>query len=90
MAIMRPQWPHTINDIVKAIDNVWGLVGATTDAGQLIKLEKSLKEPVEYTLTEYEGTDESKIAKETRFAAGDREAAIKAFAKLLGFTEAGA
>ncbi|MBK7838912.1 MAG: hypothetical protein IPJ49_14785 [Candidatus Obscuribacter sp.] len=58
MQITRAQWPHTVDDIVKALDGVWGLCGAHGTNGNLYRLERSLHEPVIYTLTEYRGEDE--------------------------------
>lgn len=84
--LQRPQWPHTVDDIVKSLDGVWGLVGATTETGTLLRLERSLHEPVTYTLVEYEGSDESRIAKKTAFSEEQKASAVNEFAKLLGFT----
>lgn len=85
MAIMRPQWPHTVDDIVKSLDGIWGLVGATATTGNLLRLERSLHEPLVYTLTEYEGEDETKILRQQTFPGDDKKAAIQEFARLLGF-----
>lgn len=85
MVIMRPQWPHTVNDIVKALDGVWGVVGATGTTGNLLRLERSLKEPFVYVLTEYQGQDESKVVRENQYETEQRDAAVKDFALMLGF-----
>lgn len=85
MVIMRPQWPHTVHDIVKALDGVWGVVGATGTTGNLLRLERSLKEPFTYVLTEYSGQDESKVLREDTYGTDQREAAVKEFAQMLGF-----
>lgn len=84
--IMRPQWPHTINDIVKALDGIWGVVGATGTSGNLLRLERSLKEPVTYVLTEYHGQDETRTIRENRYEADQKDAAVREFAGLLGFS----
>ncbi len=84
--LMRPQWPHTIDDIFKSLDGVWGLVGATGENGNLYRLERSLHEPLVYTLSEYRGNEESEILKKEIFEASQKEAAVQAFAKALGFT----
>lgn len=86
MAIMRPQWPHTVEDIVKSLDGIWGLVGATGDSGNLLRLERSLHEPLVYTLTEYEGQDESKVVRKQTFPGEEKKAAVQEFARLLGFS----
>lgn len=85
MSIMRPQWPHTVDDIVKSLDGTWGLVGATGTSGNLLRLERSLHEPLEYTLTEYEGESEEKVLSKKTFAADDKKSAVQEFARLLGF-----
>jgi len=81
----RPQWPHTINDILKSLDGVWGLVGATSTEGNLMRLERSLSEPLSYTLTEYKGEDESAVIRQNVFEGSQKEAAVKEFARSIGF-----
>ena len=85
MITQRAQWPHTIDDIVKSLDGVWGVVGATSTKGNLMRLERSLKEPTVYTLTEYEGNDESKVLDKVDFEKGQREEAVSRFARAIGF-----
>lgn len=83
--ITRAQWPHTVQDIVKALDGVWGLCGAHGINGNLYRLERSLHEPVLYTFTEYRGEDESDIVKREEYALEERQTAINKFAVALGF-----
>jgi hypothetical protein len=85
--ITRAQWPHTIADIRKSLDGVWGLVGATGENGNLFRLERSLQDPVVYRLTEYKGTDEEVALSSTVYEAAQKEEAVKEFAQRLGFTE---
>jgi hypothetical protein len=85
MMLVRAQWPHTIEDITKALDGVWGVVGATSENGTLFRLERTLKEPTTYTLIEYVGADENAIASTDTFAQDKREEAVKRFAKAIGF-----
>lgn len=84
--LMRPQWPHTVDDIIKSLDGVWGLVGATGENGNLYRLERSLHEPLIYTLSEFRGNEESEVLKKETFDSGAKDAAVKAFAKAIGFT----
>ncbi|HEY9784228.1 MAG TPA: hypothetical protein V6D17_02425 [Candidatus Obscuribacterales bacterium] len=84
--LIRPQWPHTIEDITKSLEGVWGLVGATGTNGNLYRLERSLHEPLVYTLTEYKGNEESDVIRRDVFEGGKRDEAVKAFAKAIGFT----
>jgi hypothetical protein len=83
--VTRAQWPHTIEDIIKALDGVWGLIGANGVNGNLYRLEKSLHEPVVYTLTEYRGADESDIVRREEYSGDDRLTAINVFAVAIGF-----
>ena len=81
----RAQWPHTIDDIIKSLDGVWGLVGATAVNGNLLRLERSLHEPLQYVVTEYNGSDESDVIRKQVFSADKRQEAINDFAVAIGF-----
>lgn len=89
MVVIRPQWPHTVDDIVKSLDGVWGVVGAISSSGNLIRLERSFKEPTVYRFVEYKGTDENSALRELSFSAEERNLAINEFAGLLGFKRLG-
>ena len=81
----RPQWPHTIDDIIGSLDGIWGLVGATGTNGNLYRLERSLHEPLSYTLTEYRLQDETDIVSRQIYSAEQRQEAINEFARAIGF-----
>ena len=81
---MRPQWPHTVDDIVKALDGVWGVVVAMNTSGNLLRLEKSLKPPFTYSFVECRGTDQSSPLRQESFSALEKDAAVVEFARLLG------
>jgi hypothetical protein len=81
----RPQWPHTLEDITKSLDGIWGLVGATGLNGNLFRLERSLHEPLTYTFTEYRGQDESDIVRRQIYGKAERDEAIREFAQAIGF-----
>lgn len=81
----RPQWPHTIDDVVNSLEGVWGLVGATGINGNLFRLERSLHQPLVYTLTEYEGSEEEKVIRKRTFDANERDEAVNEFAQAIGF-----
>lgn len=85
MLTTRPQWPHTVDDIRKSLDGIWGLVGATGANGNLLRLERSLHQPLIYTVTEYEGNDESKIVNKKTYSADQKENAVNDFASAIGF-----
>ncbi len=82
---IRAQWPHSIEDIEKSLDGIWGLVGATGPSGDLYRLERSLNEPYVFTVTEYNGVDEADIKNKQTFESGKRVEAIAVFAKAIGF-----
>lgn len=85
MVITRPQWPHTIDDIRNSLDGIWGLVGATGSNGNLLRLERSLHQPLVYTISEYEGQDENKVVRKQTYTAEQKEQAISDFAGAIGF-----
>jgi len=85
MLTTRSQWPHTIEDIRKSLDGIWGLVGATGTSGNLLRLERSLHQPLVYTVTEYEGDDEGKTVRKSVYTGEQKEEAINDFASSIGF-----
>jgi hypothetical protein len=85
--LQRPEWPHTINDIVKALDGIWGIVGAISTEGNLLRLERSLHEPTTYTLTEYNLQDEASVRQTKHYTAEQKPFAVGEFARLLGFSQ---
>lgn len=84
MFTTRPQWPHTIDDVRKSLDGIWGLVGATGTNGNLLRLERSLHQPLIYTVTEYAGSDESKVIRKKTYNADEKEQAVSDFASAIG------
>ncbi|HEY9792317.1 MAG TPA: hypothetical protein V6D22_18085 [Candidatus Obscuribacterales bacterium] len=86
MYITRPQWPHTVDDIVKSLDGIWGVVGATDTQGNVIRLERSMSEPTTYVLTQYKGQDESDIIDKKSYTAEQKSDAVRLFASKLGFS----
>ena len=83
--ISRPEWPHTVDDIRKSLDGVWGLVGAIGTNGNLFRLERSLYQPFNFKLTEYEGTQEEQILTTKMYDENCKEQAVQDFAAKLGF-----
>ena len=81
----RSHWPHTLEDVTNSLDGIWGLVGASGSNGNLYRLERSLHEPLTYTLSEYRGEDESDIVRRQMYGVDQREEAIKEFAQAIGF-----
>ncbi len=85
MVVTRAQWPHTVEDITASLDGIWGLVGALGTSGNLLRLERSLHQPLVYTLIEFDGKDESKVLNKQTFTADERDQAVNKFAQALGF-----
>ena len=81
----RAQWPHSIEDITNSLDGIWGLVGAQGTNGNLVRLERSLHQPLTYTLSEFEGHDETKVVRKKTYTVNEKMAAITEFAQALGF-----
>jgi len=61
------------------------VVGATGNNGNLFRLERSMKPPTTYTLTEYKGDDESAVLSQNVFDESSRGEAINTFARAIGF-----
>lgn len=87
MPVIRAQWPHTVDDIVKALDGVWGVVAAMSVSGNKLHLERSFKTPFTYRFVEFKGTDENIVLRECAYATEAKNEAVTEFAKLLGFNE---
>ncbi|MBX9571033.1 MAG: hypothetical protein K2X77_19210 [Candidatus Obscuribacterales bacterium] len=85
MPVIRSQWPHTVDDIVKALDGVWGVVGAISQKGNLLRLERSFSQPTVYKFVEYDGQNEERPLSEKTFSEEQKSEAVNQFAKLLGF-----
>ncbi|HEY9719502.1 MAG TPA: hypothetical protein V6C69_18635 [Trichormus sp.] len=81
----RPHWPHTLEDVTNSLEGIWGLVGASGTNGNLYRLERSLHEPLTYTLTEYRGEDESDVVRRQMYGQEQRDEAIREFAQAIGF-----
>ncbi|MBX9693606.1 MAG: hypothetical protein K2Z81_14555, partial [Cyanobacteria bacterium] len=81
MITIRAEWPHTIDDIVKSLEGVWGVVGAKGINGNLYRIERSLKEPITYTVIQYEGESEVDIVTRSEFQREQRDEAVNMFAK---------
>jgi hypothetical protein len=85
--LYRAQWPHTVDDIRRALDGVWGIVGATGTNGNLLRLERSLHEPLRFTLTEYRGAAEEIAISTKVYDAAQKEDALRDFSLKLGFDQ---
>ncbi len=81
----RVQWPRTIEEIEESLDGIWGLVGATSVNGNLWHLERSLHQPLIYTVTEYFGLDENKTVAKHSFPEENKGEAVYFFAQSIGF-----
>ena len=83
--LRRAEWPHTVGDIIKALDGIWGIVGAISTTGNLLRLERSLYEPTTYTLTEYKQQNEAEVLSTKNYTADQKAFAVGEFARQLGF-----
>ena len=80
----RPFFPHTLQDIVHAVDGPLGLIVGDMPDGTLWVLKRNRKEPG-YVLTAYADAARSRVVI-TR-ALDDRRAAINAMADAIGLGE---
>ena len=84
MIVTRAKWPHTMQDVIKNLNGTWGVVGADGTNGNLFRLERSLHEPLVYTLTEYRQADEKDVVRREEYAQQDRDKVLEQFAKAIG------
>ncbi len=82
----RATWPHTIKDIYKALDNIWGVVGAYDQDNNLSRLEKSIQSPIVYKVIRFNGCNEKQILSTNTYSEAQKDAAVKDFAQGIGFT----
>ena len=80
----RPFFPHTLGDVVRAVDGGLGLIAADMPDGSLFVLKRSRKTQA-YTMTHYADTRRSAVLGRQAFSA--RAAAINHFAEQIGLDE---
>lgn len=81
----RPFFPHTMNDLVHAVDGPLGLVVGDMPDGTLWVLKRNRKTPG-YTLTSYADAQRSRVLSTREIA--DRRAALNAMSDAIGLGEA--
>lgn len=72
----RPYYPHTLDDVIRAVDGPFGLVVADMPDGTLWMLKRSRKGQG-HELVHY--ADVQRTAERSRQAIADRDAALAAF-----------
>ncbi|MDP2317004.1 MAG: hypothetical protein Q8P41_29190 [Pseudomonadota bacterium] len=80
----RPFFPHTLHDVVHAVDGPLGLIVGDMPDGTLWVLKRNRKEPG-YVLTEYADTQRSRVVTIRAFA--ERREAVNAMAAAIGLGE---
>lgn len=80
----RAHFPHTLNDVLHAVDGPFGLVVGDLPDGTIWVLKRGRKEPG-YTLTHY--ADAQRSGELGREAEPDRRRAINRFAELIVLPE---
>lgn len=80
----RTFFPHSLGDVVHAIDGAFGLVVGDLPDGSIWVLKRGRKEPG-YTLTHYADAQRSRVLSSEGVAA--RAAAINRFAEVIGLGE---
>lgn len=82
---MRPFFPHTMADVVRAVDGGLGLVVADMPDGTLFVLKRSRRPPLQYQLSHYADSQRSRTLQVDTFT--ERSAALGAFAARIGLDE---
>lgn len=80
----RPFFPHTLGDVVRAVDGGLGLIAADMPDGSLFVLKRSRKTQA-YTMTHYADTQRSAVIGRQVFSG--RAEAINHFAERIGLDE---
>jgi hypothetical protein len=80
----RPFFPHTLSDVLRAVDGPLGLVVGDMPDGTIHVLKRGRKEPG-YTLTAYADSTRSRVLGVRTIA--DRVGAINAFSDAIGLGE---
>ncbi|GDX82859.1 hypothetical protein LBMAG42_46700 [Deltaproteobacteria bacterium] len=80
----RAFFPHTLNDVVHAVDGAFGLVVGDLPDGTIWVLKRGRREPG-FTLTHY--ADAQRSRELARELVVDRRAAINRFAELIVLNE---
>lgn len=80
----RPFFPHTMNDLVHAVDGPLGLVVGDMPDGRLWVLKRNRKTPG-YTLTEW--ADAARTRQISSVEIADRRAALNAMSEAIGLGE---
>ncbi|MFN7142349.1 MAG: hypothetical protein ACK4YP_01115 [Myxococcota bacterium] len=81
----RPFFPHTLHDVVHAVDGPLGLIVGDMPDGTLWVLKRNRREPG-YVLTQYADTARSRVLSTRTIA--DRREAVNAMAAAIGLGEA--
>lgn len=80
----RPFFPHTMGDVVRAVDGGLGLIAADMPDGSLHVLKRDRRRGG-YTLTHYADTRRSAVL--SREAVSERGQAINTYAERIGLDE---
>lgn len=80
----RPFYPHTMDDLVRAVDGGLGLVVADMPDGSLWVLKRNRKAPG-YVLTHYADTQRSRVL--ATESPADRRVALNRMAEVIGLGE---
>lgn len=81
----RPTFPHSMHDVVHAVDGPFGLVVGDLPSGELVVLKRN-RHSGEWSVSRY--TDASRKERLSREVHTDRVAAINHFARAIGLGEA--
>jgi hypothetical protein len=83
----RPFFPHTLDDVTRAVDGPFGLVVADMPDGALHVLKRDRRAPGAYDLLHYADAARTRIVAQERVEG--RERALAVFAARIGLDGAG-
>lgn len=81
----RPTWPHTMSDVIRAVDGPLGLVVGDLPSGEIVVLKRN-RHSGEWSLSRFR--DMSRKERLSREVLGEREVALARFAAAIGLDEA--
>jgi hypothetical protein len=81
----RPFFPHTLDDVTRAVDGPFGLVVGDMPDGSLVVLKRDRRSPDQFELSHYADATRTRVVARDRIEG--RVAAVNAFAERIGLGE---
>jgi hypothetical protein len=81
----RPFFPHTLDDVTRAVDGPFGLVVGDMPDGSLFVLKRDRRSPDQFELSHYADAARTRVVARVRIEG--RVVAVNAFAERIGLGE---